>query len=160
MSRPKGVSNRPGYKKPGPKPSYYLPKMDAQKAIELKQEIVRMLGRGEAKTLTEAAEAVGISPSLAHQWAKKDEEFRELLGVTKQVLGDRIERELIDSPNVVAKIFLLKGYKPEFRDNAKVIVTDSRITELLEELKKAGQPTITVEPVEVKELPQGENGNV
>jgi len=157
MPRPKGVKNRPGYKKPGPKLNYYLPTMEASKALEYKREIVRMLGLGEVHTLTEAAEKLCISPNLPHTWAKNDMEFRQLIAVTKQVLGDKIEKELIESENVVAKIFLLKGYKPEFRDNAKVLITDNRVVELLEEIKRAGKPVIPSVTVEPKELPTRES---
>ena len=123
-----------------------LPEMYSLKQIgEWKKKIIDILDSGAATTLTGACELLDISPTRAAIWRRRDETWRELLGEAEQRLADKLEQELlepeiggkpINMAYVTARIFLLKGIRPnKYRDNFKINVDDSKTKEILEELR-------------------------
>lgn len=129
----------------------------------MKEDILRLIGLGEAKTLSDAARQLGVNPTQPHSWAEADPEFAQLYRQARQVIADQIEKELIESENIIAKIFLLKGYRPEFRDNYKTIeIHDTRTRQLLEDLRRlmalpdAAETTAKEKPLELQ-APAEEN---
>lgn len=117
--------------------------------MEYKLQILSTLDNSEAKTLSGAARMIGISPTKVREWARSDENFRNQVKQAQKVLADKLIEELLDDqlakmPQIVAKIFIIKGLAPEFRDSYKVVEFKDergieilrRIRELAEEAKK------------------------
>lgn len=81
----------------------------------------------EAGSLTAAADAVGVHRTNIHHWQQVPA-FAVALSRAKELCGDlilsRLHQQALSAsesmPSVVARIFLTKGYKPEFRDNVTV----------------------------------------
>ena len=67
-----------------------------------------------------------------------------MVHLAREVVADRIEQGLAESKNVIAQIFLLKGYRHMFRDNYTVDVTNEKLELLLTELRKLAKPEVEV----------------
>ena len=126
-----------------------------KQVVEYKDEIIRLLDTLECKTISEAARKCGISPNLPYHWEQNDESFREHLGQTKKVLADSLIDDLLKTddtskmPHVIAKMFLIKGLRPEFRDNYKILeLKSTKASELLKELR-----TITRVEIDNQRMP-------
>jgi len=141
MPKHYGDKNTRGVK-PGTKSK--LVKYKPEQVVRFKMLILDKLESGEAFTLSEAANQIGIMPVRAYSWSKYDPDFREMIALARQVRADRLEMELTNSNNIVAKIFILKGLRPEFRENYKVEVSDTRFVDLLEELRRLGREPHTI----------------
>jgi len=159
LGRPKGSRNNPGAGKPGPKPALFKAKSvySPGQIAEWKAQVVTMFDEGVIETLTEGARILALRPSVLYGWMTFDHEWTAQIRQAKEAIADRIEKNLLDSTNPNAQMFLLKGYRPQFRDNFKLNVTSEALEKLLEELKSlAGRP----EPAQIvestaKELPPG-----
>jgi len=134
--------------------------------MEYKSQILSILDNSEAKTLSGAARMVGISPSKVRDWTRSDENFRNQVKQAQKVLADRLIEELLDDqfakmPQIVAKIFIIKGLAPEFRDSYKVVeFRDKRGVEILEELRRLGKQhteKVSKLPEQLPPAPQPEN---
>jgi hypothetical protein len=101
----------------------------------------------EYSTVTQAARKLGINPTQIHTWILNDANFRAAIKMINEVLADANEQYLQSSKNIVAHIFLLKGRRPEFRDNYRVDVQNTKLEELLTQLNKISieKPIVTVE---------------
>ena len=156
MGRPRGAKNKPGYVKPGPKSglSRYN-RMSPDTVLHYKGKILDLLCTGQARTYTEAAEKLGVTPAKVHAWALWDKDFQEALHLAKEIVADKLETKLTDHANFIPQMMILKGLRPIYRDNYKIDLQDSRTKELLEELRAVIVPKLpegpTVEVVEVKE---------
>lgn len=154
--RPKGSLSRVGTTRLLAKQSLEAFKpIPSEQVAGLKAEILNVLDMGIAETLSDAARRLAIRPSQAHNWLATDDNFRKLYNQAREVLADRLERELLSSDNVIAKIFLLKGLRPQYRDNFHVDITDNRTRELLDELRRLGNPALPQPPPTVSVLPAG-----
>lgn len=107
-----------------------------------KLKIINLLMTGKAYNITDACEQAGILPQLAFGWAKRDETFAAIIQNVHEVVADELEKELREYDHFIPKMFLLKAYRPEFRDNHKVNVTSETLELLLKELKEANQRAI------------------
>lgn len=142
---------------------------------EHKKQILELLDACEARTIKEAANKVGISPSSVYYWCETDKAFARQVHQRKNVLADKLIVELLDAdpdskmPFITAKIFLIKGLKPEFRDSHKIIeLKDEKTRAILEELQKLAkkqQPAssstseVETEPLEAQTAGEQEADN-
>lgn len=128
--------------------------------IEYKLKILSILDAGEAKTLATAARAVGVSPTKVYDWNKEDKSFSGQVKHAQKVLVDKLIEELLDDkdakmPQVVAKIFIIKGLCPEFRDSYKVVeFKDERGIEILRRMRELAEEATKKQS---KTLPVTEN---
>ena len=116
--------------------------MTDEQILDAKVEILRLLSDGVVKTIAEAARAIGLSPNRVYMWVKSDKDFKELMAATYEVIADDIEKGFIEGKDYIPKMMLLKGYRPRFRDNAKIDFSTEKIENFLKDLKEAGQKTI------------------
>lgn len=147
MPRHSDSTVKPGAKKPGAKPGKSkVSKLKPEQIIEKKVEILDLLSNGQAGTLTEAAKIIGVRPVQVYHWNQTDKDFQEMVKLVREVKADEIETYLRGNKNLVAQIFLLKGYRPMFRDSYRVVeIRDEKTKELLEELRKLGKQENKVE---------------
>lgn len=147
------------YKSPGRTGQTKLRKTHTMEEIrKLKQELLDILSNGLAQNITEACEMMGVKPYLAHSWKKRDEDWSRDLELCKEVLADRLEKELSESPNIIAKIFLLKGLRPHiYRDNYHKPETSETVVETIKELRRLANeqkeieaPRVTTEDTHVE----------
>ena len=124
-----------------------------EEIVKFKEQILELLDDCKEKTLSSAARKVGVSPTKTYQWLKTDDNFRDQVKQARKVLGDKLIEELLSvspdakMPAVTAKIFLIKGFHPEFRDSYKVVeFKDERAIALLEELRQLGKEEPKPEP--------------
>jgi len=111
----------------------------------IKLRVIALLCTGGHPTLRSAARVVempdgstGIAATTLHNWKALDKNFAAEVKLAKEVVADYLEEKLLGDRNTVAAIFMLKGIRPEYRDNAKLIVEDGKTQELLAELRKLG----------------------
>lgn len=160
------LSPRPAPKKKGGRPRKplsiaYGKTLTPDEILTCKIRILELLEQGKARTVTEACEVLQIPAIRAHGWARTDKEFAESVQLAREIVADQVEANLIGNRNVIAQIFLLKGYRPKFRDNYKAELDNPNLLKLLEELKAIGQrqlaapkiTAVTVEPAKVEEKP-------
>ncbi len=107
--------------------------------LDIKVKILEMLNSEEATTLTEAADKLGVPATRVHHWAQNDPDFKELVGLAREVAADRIEKAFQTHANFIPQMMLLKGYRPMFRDNAHLTQTNPALDKLLEDLRLAGK---------------------
>jgi len=158
--RPKGGHNRPGTKKTGRKLGRSsIAQMPAEAVLDYKYKILDVINRGLARTISEAARKVGVTPVQAYNWADNDIEFKEAIRQVREVIADELEEKLRNHANFIPLMFILKGYRPMFRDNYKIDIGSSKLEELLGELKNLSEREISIEQpsqvvdVEVVEIP-------
>ncbi len=136
----KGTSPSPGSEPTGPKPgASKLPPTPAELIVAIKEAALDLIDQGKCETLAEVAAALDVSPTLLYTWQSRDPEWGSQIKHARQIIADRIEKILIHSDSPQALMFLLKGYRPEFRDNFRVELRDDKTAALLEELKALGQ---------------------
>ena len=120
-------------------------KITEAQQMEHKLRILSILDASEAKTLSAAARLVGISPTKVRDWVRSDENFRNQVKQAQKVLADKLIEELLDDqlakmPQIVAKIFIIKGLAPEFRDSYKVVeFKDERGIEILRRMRELAE---------------------
>jgi len=148
MARPIGSKNR---KKPGD-PDYVkmgfpsgatkiVESMPVAEIISTKLKILEMFDNREIDNLSQAGNKLGLSKTRLYRWKEKDKFWSEQINQAKELIADELEQELKNHdgrfmPYVTTRIFMLKALRPNmYRDNAKLDVTDSKLTALLEELK-------------------------
>jgi len=146
MARTKNSPNRlkagdPGFNLSKPKNGRKMPLITAQEQVDVKFAILDKLTKGEAKTISEAARQLEISPQRVYSWGKSDPDFREAVSATREVVADELEERLRSHGNFIPLMFLLKAYRPEFRENYRFDGVNSKMDEILAELsRKAKQP--------------------
>lgn len=125
-----------------------------------KKQILGLLDACEARTIKEAANKLEISPSGVYYWCETDKAFARQVHQRKNVLADKLIVELLDAdpdskmPIITAKIFLIKGLKPEFRDSHKIIeLKDEKTRAILEELQKLARKQPKLEKEAPEALP-------
>ena len=152
MARPKGSKNKiqkgePGYKKPGRKVgAIAVPRLPDDQILALKAKILDLMARGKATTITDAAEQVGIEATRVYAWSSHDPDFKDMLALSREVVADKLEKELAEHANFIPKMMILKGLRPMYRDSYKTPMDDNKLRELLEALK-----TVRDKDKEVKE---------
>lgn len=96
----------------------------------------------QSPSLTAAARTIGIHRDTAYGWAERDPAFADALRRAKEEHADNLEAELYrramsgegQMPDTLG-IFMLKGYRPMFRESATLNVRqDIRITHSIAEL--------------------------
>lgn len=119
-----------------------------------KQELLQLMELGTCLTISEACKKVGVPSNIIWRLAKQDPQWKLLVDqartVFRELAADQLEEEIRKNPNIIGKIFLLKGYRPEFKDNYRPINTDTKQRELLERLKELmeeDEPQKTAESV-------------
>lgn len=117
-----------------------------EQIVGFKEKIVDLIDTGTVKTVSEAARILGLSPTRVHEWGRTDTIFRNIVRLARKVMADKLFEELYNTdpdakmPAVTAKIFLLKGLDPEFRDNYKVLeIKDEKVQKMLDELRNLGK---------------------
>jgi len=122
--------------------------------VQAKLQIIETIESGKAVTPTGAADLLGYPAVRVRHWLRDDKDFSGMCRTAREAFGDRMIEALSNEKNIIAKIFLIKGIYPEFRDNYRVSSVDSKMQALLEELKRVtGQQTVTVEkPKDVPRL--------
>ncbi len=152
LGKKKGTKCKPGHKV-GKKSGltkvvleYKKPLRDAQ-IIELKSQILELLTDGTCKTISEAAKKIGINPARVWDWSGNDKDFYEALEIAHQITADNIEASFLANPQwYIPNMMLLKGYRPQFRDNYKGEAKNSKLESLLEELRQVSKlPQVTIE---------------
>jgi len=123
-----------------------LPNFTADQILTYKLKILDMLERGEARTLTECAEALGIPALRIHHWSTDDKDFQAMIKLANEVIADKLEVEFMEHKNFIPKMMLLKAYRQMYRDNFKIDISNTKLEDMLKELKQLGQ----------KQDPQGE----
>ena len=113
--------------------------MTDEQILDAKVEILRLLTDGVVKTIAEAARSIGLSPVRIYNWVKTDKDFKGLMESTYEVIADDIEKGFIEGKDYIPKMMLLKGYRPRFRDNAKIDFSTEKIENFLRDLKEAGR---------------------
>jgi len=135
---PKGVGRPKGAKDLKPRISArrrldnYLP----DEILTYKLKILEMLEKGQARTLTQCAEILEIPAVRVHGWSTNDKDFQEMIRLVREIIADKIEAEFSVHANFIPKMMLLKAYRPMFKDNFHLDVTNTRLEEMLNELKK------------------------
>ena len=138
--RPKGSPNRPGSQKPGRKTGQHrMPTMTDDEILDSKYKIIELLLEGKAVTISDAARQLELSPAQVYSWGKTDPDFTAAIKSVREVVADDLEVKLRTHNNFIPQMFALKAYRPEFRDNARIDYVDSKLGEILNELKQAGQ---------------------
>lgn len=116
-----------------------LAKFTPDEILDYKLKILKFLETGEARTLTECASLLDIPALRVHQWSKDDKDFQSMIGLAQEVQADKIEAEFMGHANFIPKMMLLKAWRPMYRDNFKVDMTNSKLEQMLEELKRVGE---------------------
>ena len=135
---PKGVGRPRGAKDLKPRITArrrltnYLP----DEILTYKLKILEMLEKGQARTLTQCAEILEIPAVRVHGWSASDKDFQEMIRLVREIIADKIEAEFSTHANFIPKMMLLKAYRPMFKDNFRLDVTNTRLEEMLNELKK------------------------
>ncbi len=146
--RPKGTKDRPGLKRIRRsslmKAEFKRP-LSPDDIIAYKIKVLEFLTDGQARTLSSAATMAGLPASRVHHWAREDKDFEEAINLAREIVADKIEDYLIDNKNPIVQIFLLKGYRPMFRENFKIDIRNPKLEELLLELKAIGASSVTKE---------------
>jgi hypothetical protein len=163
MGRPPGSPNKPGSKKPGPKPGrakYQEDKTPDDEKLRIKYQIVEMLDSRVVDNLSQAADMLGISRLRLYQWKRRDSEWADLLNLADELIADDLEQRIANVktvPECTSLIFRLKALRPDkYRDNYKFDVRDSRVLEHLAELKKLGKQARVQEVAEPDSVPETE----
>jgi len=129
------TKNKPGRKARGS----FMPRLSDESILKYKTQILELLSSEEVTTVSEAARILKLNPAKVHNWASNDKDFQEMIKLTREVIADDIEKRLRDSKHFIPQMFLLKAYRPMFRENYKLDLGSSKMEELLMELKKLGQ---------------------
>lgn len=135
--RPKGSKSHVNNKTPGVSKLGEYKVLPPSMIHDLKVKILGMLESGEAETLTEAADKLGVSAVKVHDWTSRDKNFKDMLNLVDEVIADRIEKELYHHANFIPKMFVLKAKRPEYNEKFRLDVTNPRLEDLLSELNKA-----------------------
>ncbi len=122
--------------------------------VDLKAKIINILVEGQAKTIKDAALIAGVNPVVAWSWAQHDKTFKQCLDAVHQVVADGLESQLREEKNFIPLMFLLKGYRPEFRENAKIEIKSEGVEKLLAELAEIARRVNTQAKVSPA-LPEG-----
>jgi len=148
--RPLGSKNKPKAK---PKELY-----DDDVVKWAKAETLRLFDAGEIDDLSEASEKVGVSKLTLYSWRKGDKTWRNSLDQAMQPMVDRLLREImvdtmpdgktVNMPYITARLFVIKRYRPEFREAYRFVMEDSRVMEHLEALKKLATQSKKEKPAE------------
>jgi len=146
--RPPGAKNKlqpgdPNYdpekNKPGRKQGKHrIFQFTDQEIVETKYKVLNLLATGVCTTIADACRAISVDPVRLYSWALTDPDFKEAVKAVRQVIADDIEKDLRTHANFIPKMFILKAYRPEFKENAKITVDDSKLSEILAELREAG----------------------
>jgi hypothetical protein len=135
--RKKGTPNKPGYAKvlQGGKIANLMPKMTEAQILDAKVEILRLLSDGLARNVTEACNRLHIPATKVHRWCKTDKDFGQLLDAVYEVTADNIETGFLNGKNDIPKMMMLKGIRPQYRENFKVDLSTEKVEQMLKDLK-------------------------
>ncbi len=122
-------------------------KLAPEQILKFKKEILKLIEDRKANTPSKAAKILNISPSMVHAWMIDDKVFNQAVILTKEVVADWIEEDIIEGGAATSKINVLKGIRPEYRDNYNINIRNPKLEELLAELKTIGQKS-SVKPPE------------
>jgi hypothetical protein len=128
-----GSSPTPATNPPGPKP--------VEMVATLKERLLEAYI--QTRRLDMAAKMVGISPTTPYRWKAQDSQFKEDLEACYEVIGDHYlgKLETQAEKNIIGHMFLVKRYKPEFRDKVESVQVNTEIRlaiGLIQELRQAG----------------------
>ena len=123
-----------------------MPRYSPDEILAYKIKILDMLEAGEAFTLTQCAEKLEIPALRIYHWSVDDKDFQSMVHLAQQVRADIIEEEFVHHANFIPKMMLLKSWRPQYRDNFKVDITNNKLEDMLQELKQLGQKSEQHEP--------------
>jgi len=113
--------------------------------LDAKVEILRLLEEGEAITISQAARMLGLKPANVYRWGHNDKDFQEAIASVNQTVADGIEAEFVQSQenvkNMIAKMMLLKGHRPMYREAYKIEASTDKLEKMLEDLRKLREVT-------------------
>ncbi len=128
---------------------------------QFKATMIGLMTTGKAQSVSDAAVQLEINPVIAWRWVRNDPVFKECIDAVRQVAADKLEAEFMVHANFIPKLMLLKGYRPEFRDNAPITLKSDGLEAVLKELATIARgsaptspaliTTVTVEPTEIIE---------
>ncbi len=153
MGRPAGSKNRQGAQKPGRKTGQVRLKslqMTDGEIMDAKYAILKALSAGQARTISEAARLINIDPVKVYFWGESDPDFRDAVKSIRQVIADELEDKLNESKNFIPWMFLLKAYRPEYKDKYVFDTNSGNMEKLLNEIREAGKKK--EEPLPAKEV--------
>lgn len=103
----------------------YKPDKDKLNQVELTEIQIQYIdGIMNGKSPKEMREKVGISKITPYLWKKQSKLFAETLDLIEQMQADDLESSMWaealsdEASNPIVKMFLLKGRKPLYRENA------------------------------------------
>lgn len=151
-SKPRLKKGDCGYRAPGRKPGgssilKRLGKFTDEQILDLKYEILKLMTEGGCATVTEACKVLKLNPALVYSWSQNDPDFKSMVRMTHEVAADELEAKFRTHPNFIPGMMLLKGYRPQFRDNYKEPPSSLDLMKLLEELRNLGNKKESGEPV-------------
>lgn len=100
-----------------------------------------LLGYSATGGITRAAKLSKVSHIAHYNWLAADEKYKQAFNKARQIVGDALEEDIIDEAlngvehkiikrgecietftqkNTILRMFALKGFKPEYRDNFQV----------------------------------------
>ncbi len=148
--RPPGAKNRPLEDRIKRLTNKLPPEATKPETIIMhKTAIIQLLETKQAENLSDAAEILGIPKLTVYKWRRTDLEWAALIKEAGEIVADRLENELLASevngkpismPYVLARMFRLKAIRPQlYKEKYPINVEDSKMVDLLTEIKKMGQ---------------------
>ncbi len=135
--------------------------MKPEKVLLAKSAIIQLLETRQVETLSDAADRSNIPKLLAYKWRRNDLEWASLLKEAGEITADRIENEILSTevngkpismPYVLARMFRLKALRPQlYKERYPINVEDSKMVDLLTEIKKIGQKQLPAATKETEE---------
>ncbi len=134
----------PAQKKKGGRPRKVLTYLEAQKLPDgetrkLQAAILALMENGTCINVSQACRMLSLSPMAGHYWKRYDKDFSFAVALANEVAADTLELKIVAEGRDTATMSLLKGKRPEYRDNYKADLNNPRLMSLLEELRKTGR---------------------
>ncbi len=108
--------------------------------VKIKQSIIDLYDKRRVRTLSEAADCLHISKLLLFSWRRSDPVWAARLNEAENIFADELEAQLLDvelkMPQIIARMFLLKKIRPNYRDTYRDGGgTSPEFTELMEGIR-------------------------
>lgn len=103
-------------------PDYKPDELNQPELSDLQQEYIQ--GIMDGKSSKELCQMFGLSKMQPYIWKKQNPLFKEAMEFVQNLKADTLEEQMWndaingEKPNAITQIFLLKGKRPEYRENA------------------------------------------
>uniref|UniRef100_A0A6M3IPR0 Terminase n=1 Tax=viral metagenome TaxID=1070528 RepID=A0A6M3IPR0_9ZZZZ len=115
-------------------------RFSSRRTTELKRQCIDLIESEQCDNLSQCGDRLDVPKLVLHRWYMNDKSFSTMVDQAQQIKADRLEEKIDKINNPVAMIFRLKKLRPEYRDNYRIDVTSEKLEDLLEELKRVGDP--------------------